>query len=82
MSKLRVGGETIEAGKTYSGRKVIELLNISHNNGYNKARAQIVSDAQKKYTEGYDRGYSAGYNEASADLAELRALLSKILNGG
>ena len=81
MKKLRVDGETIEPGKMYSGSRVISLLNVSYSNGYNKAKSEISSDAQEKYKEGYNCGYSAGYNEASEDLAELKTLLSKILNG-
>lgn len=75
MSKLRVGGETIDPKKQYSGSRVIELLNISYNNGYNSGKRDHDSSLQTAYTG----GYKAGYEEASADLMQLKELLTKLL---
>lgn len=76
MNKLRVGGETIDPKKQYGGSRVIELLNISYNNGYNKGKKEHNEQMQMTYTD----GYNAGYSDASADLIQLKELLNKILN--
>ena len=81
MSKLRIDGETIEPKMMYSGRRLIELANISYENGRKKAESEIANTLQEKYMEGYKSGYASGYREASKDLAQLRKLLSKILKG-
>ena len=81
MSKLRIDGETIEPKMMYSGRRLIELANISYENGRKKAESETANKLQEKYMEGYKSGYASGYREASEDLAQLRELLSKILKG-
>ena len=81
MSRLRIGGETIEPKMMYSGRRLIELVNISYENGRKKVEAEIANKLQEKYMEGYESGYAFGYRDASEDLAQLRELLSKILKG-
>lgn len=78
MNRLRIDGETIEPKMMYSGRRLIELVNISYENGRKKAESEIANKLQEKYMEGYKSGYASGYREASEDLAQLRELLSKI----
>lgn len=73
--KLRVDGETIDPDKTYTGRRVLELVKVSFNNGIYHANRTLSQDKQVAY----DRGYQAGYNEASSDFNDLRSLLRKIL---
>lgn len=79
MNKLRVGGETIDPKKQYSGSRVIELLNISYNNGYNRGNREYNNSIQMAHTSGYKAGYKAGYEEASADLIQLKELLARLL---
>lgn len=73
--KLRVDGETIDPDKTYTGRRVLELVKVSFNNGIYHAKRTTEQDKQTAY----ERGYQAGYSEASSDLNALRSLLRKIL---
>lgn len=73
--KLRVDGETIDPDKTYTGRRVLELVRVSFNNGIYHANRALVQDKQAAY----DLGYQAGYSEASSDFNALRSLLRKIL---
>lgn len=75
QEKLRVDGETIDPDKTYTGRRVLELVKVSFNNGIYHANRALVQDKQAAY----DRGYQAGYSEASNDFNALRSLLHKIL---
>lgn len=83
MNKLRIDGKTIDPKKQYSGREVIELLNVSYANGYNKARREVEEKIESSYTNGYkcgyDKGYDHGYNCAPEDLKQLKILLNKIL---
>lgn len=73
--KLRIDGETIDPDKTYTGRRVLELVRVSFNNGIYHANRALAQDKQAAY----DHGYQAGYSEASSDLNDLRSLLRKIL---
>ena len=75
MSKLRVGGETIDPKKQYSGSRVIELLNISYNNGYDSGKRECKESVHVAFTD----GFRAGYREASADLMQLKELLNRLL---
>lgn len=75
MSKLRVGGETIDPKKQYSGSKVINLLNISYGNGYSSGKKGQDNSIQAAYSD----GYKAGYEEASADLIQLKELLVRLI---
>lgn len=77
--KLRVDGETIDPGKTYTGSRVLELVKVSFNNGIYHANRTMERDKQAAYDSGYNRGYQAGYSEASSDFNALRSLLRKIL---
>lgn len=79
MNKLRINGKTIDPKKQYSGREVIELLDVSYANGYNKARRECEGLTQDAHNEGYTTGYKAGYSEASTELAQLKRLLKRIL---
>lgn len=81
MSKLRIDGETIEPKMMYSGRRLIELVNIAYENGHKKAESETANKLQEKYMEGYKSGYKSGYSAASEDLVQLRELLSTILKG-
>jgi len=53
--KLRIDGETIDSGKSYSGGRVIELLKISYNHGYQKGfmegRDKAIEENQEDYDE-------------------------------
>ena len=77
--KLRMDGETIDPGKTYTGSRVLELVKVSFNNGIYHSNRTMERDRQAAYDSGYNRGYQAGYCEASRDLDALRSLLRKIL---
>ena len=79
MNKLRVGGETIDPKKQYSGSRVIELLNISYSNGCNSGKKEHNNSIQMAHTSGYKAGYKAGYEEASVDLMQLKELLARLL---
>lgn len=83
MNKLRVGGETIDPKKQYSGSRVIELLGISYNNGYNSGKREhndlIQAAYIDRYKVGYKAGYKAGCEETSADLTQLKELLARLL---
>ena len=81
MRKLRIDGETIEPNMLYSGCRLIELVNISYENGRKKGCAEITNKLREKYREGFDSGYESGYRDASEDLVQLRKLLLKILKG-
>ena len=76
MEKIRVGGVTVSADKSYSGKEVINLLKISFENGNRRG----LLEADKQYQRGFSDGYSKGYTEASSDFSELRNILQKILN--
>lgn len=73
--KLRVDGETIDPNKTYTGKRVLELVRVSFNNGIYHAKWNLEQDKRAAY----DLGYQAGYSEASRDFDALRSLLRKIL---
>ncbi len=81
MRKLRINGETIEPTKCYSGCHLIELVNISYENGRKKGCAETTNKLREKYREGFDSGYEFGYRDASEDLVQLREVLLKILKG-
>lgn len=77
--KIRVDGETIEAGKTYSYQRVRELMDTSFNNGY---RAGLNEGYGKGYKNGWAQGHSDAQFERNADadtLNELRNILKKII---
>lgn len=76
MEKIRVGGVTVSADKSYSGNEVINLLKISFENGNRHG----LLEADKQYQRGFSDGYSKGYREASSDVSELRDNLRKFLN--
>ena len=63
--KLRLNGETIDPKKCYSGAKVIELLNESYSNGYNRAKRESDQALANSYQNGYRNGHRDGYDEAS-----------------
>lgn len=73
--KLRVDGETIDPNKTYSGRRVLELIKVSFNNGIFHANRDIIHDRQ----EAYARGYQDGRRDADNDIKTLRRLLRKLI---
>ena len=80
LKKLRMNGETIDPKKSYSGAKVVELLNESYNNGYNRAKRELAKELEDSYKRGYLNGYDDGYDKASDDLAQLKKLLSNLLD--
>ena len=74
-NKLRVDRETIDPRKTYRGDRVLELIEVSFNNGYSKG-------IREKQSSEYRRGYDDGFNEAGAELNALKAVLKNILGIG
>lgn len=75
MSKLRVDGETISPEKLYSGKRVIELLKVSFENG----KAYGVLQEQESIKTAHDAGYKEGYLAASEDLKNLSTILKRIM---
>lgn len=80
--KMRVAGETISSDDTYSGSKVIKLLEASFNNGkaagWLEASTKSESELQKKYQEGFNDGKIAAeqeYHDVIAALSTLRDYL-------
>lgn len=85
-TKMRVTGETISSDDTYSGSKVIKLLEASFNNGkaagwaagWLEASTKSESELQKKYQEGFNDGKIAAeqeYRDVIAALSTLRDYL-------
>lgn len=81
-TKMRVSGETISSDDTYSGSKVIKLLEASFNNGkaagWLEASTKSESELQKKYQEGFNDGKIAAeqeYRDVIAALSTLRDYL-------
>lgn len=81
-TKMRVTGETISSDGTYSGSKVIKLLEASFNNGkaagWLEASTKSESELQKKYQEGFNDGKIAAeqeYRDVIAALSTLRDYL-------
>lgn len=81
-TKMRVTGETISSDDTYSGSKVIKLLEASFNNGkaagWLEASTKSESELQKKYQEGFNDGKIAveqEYRDVIAALSTLRDYL-------
>jgi hypothetical protein len=79
---MRVSGETISSDDTYSGSKVIKLLEASFNNGkaagWVEASTKSESELQKKYQEGFNDGKIAAeqeYRDVIAALSTLRDYL-------
>lgn len=75
MSKLRIDGETISPEKLYSGKRVIELLRVSFENG--KAYGALTE--QESIKTAHDAGYKEGYLAASEDLKDLSTILKRIM---
>ena len=78
-AKLRINGETISSDKTYSGARVLGLINISYLNGQKNGRKECNADIENKLRAEYNKGYKIGYEEASDDLIKLKEILSKII---
>lgn len=76
---IRCDGETISEKKTYSGKRVLELLDISFQNGYRRG----VEETHGKLTDaeilGYRRGYQNGHDNAVDEIAQLKSALLGIL---
>ena len=73
--KIRVGGITVEATKTYSGAVVLQLLKISFDNGCRRGCA----DLNKEFHRGYEAGRVAGKEESGRTLEKLREVLRDVL---
>lgn len=77
-TKMRVTGETISSDDTYSGSKVIKLLEVSFNNGKAAGRLEAStkseSELQKKYQEGFNDGKIAAEKEYRDILAALNTI--------
>jgi len=79
MNKIRLGGETIYPDRTYSGKRVIELINISFENGRNNALKKTNEEVDDAIRKSYKEGYECGYSMASNDLMELSYLLKRTI---
>lgn len=79
---IRCDGETISPDKTYTGKRVLELLDVSYKNGYNRGvqdqHNRTIDDANIAYQKGFNNGRDA----AAPKLAKLRELLLDILQDG
>lgn len=73
--KMRVGGMTIDATKTYSGAVVLQLLKTSFENGCRRGSA----DKEKEYLRGYEAGRLDGKFEAGRTLEKLREALHEVI---
>ena len=77
-TKMRVTGETISSDDTYSGSKVIKLLEASFNNGkaagWLEASTKSESEFQKKYQEGFNDGKKAAEQEYHDILSALNTI--------
>lgn len=74
MENLRVDGQTIKPHESYDGNRVIKLLNVSFENGYNRAMRELSESSSS-----YDEGYKNGYADASEDLRSLKEILLRVL---
>lgn len=83
-NKFRLGGMTIEKGKTYSGEDVLRLLKLSFENGEKKAQIDTHSIETVAFGDGYRAGYDNGVRDAEIKNADIREFirLGQILFGG
>ena len=72
--KMRIGGVTVESTKTYSGDLVLQLIEISFENG----RRRGVNDSEKEFCRGYEAGLIAGEEESGETLKKLREALRDV----
>ena len=73
--KLRVGGMTVDATKTYSGDVVLELIEASFENGCRRGTV----DSEKEFQRGYEIGYADGKEAVGRTLKKLREALNDVL---
>lgn len=59
-NKLRVGGTTVEPGKSYPGNQVIHLCNTSYENGMRAGRMRQDGEVKAAIDAAYKQGYLAG----------------------
>ena len=76
---IRCDGETISPNKTYSGKRVLELLDVSYKNGYNRGVQDQLNKAIDDANIAYQKGFNNGRDAAAPKLARLRELLLDIL---
>lgn len=81
-NKLRVGGTTVEPGKSYPGNQVIHLCNTSFENGLKAGRVRQDSEVEAAVNAAYKQGYLAGKQaerDQAAALIEALAVLKDYL---
>lgn len=75
--KLRVDGMTVEPNRTYSGKQVIRLCNVSFENGMRRfklTQTDIAQALQEAYARGYQEGKQARSDEITGVLEALKVL--------
>lgn len=73
--KLRVGGMTVQANETYSGKVVLQLLETSFENGRRQGELRCCEE----FARGYNAGVNEGKERASEQLKNLKEALRDIL---
>ena len=79
---IRCDGETISQNKTYTGKRVLELLDVSYKNGYNRGVQDQYNKTIDDANIAYQKGFNNGRDAAAPELSKLRELLLDILQGG
>lgn len=59
-NRLRVGGTTVEPGKSYPGNQVIHLCDTSYENGLRAGRLRQDGEVKAEIDAAYKQGYLAG----------------------
>jgi hypothetical protein len=79
---IRCDGETISEKKTYSGKRVLELLDISYQNGYRRGTEEACAKLTIVENAAYRKGYQNGHDNAVDEIAQLKSALLGILGMG
>ena len=76
---IRCDGETISEKKTYSGKRVLELMNASYQNGYRRGLEEAREKTVDAEVTAFNTGYQNGHDNAVAEIAQLKNALLGIL---
>ena len=76
---IRCDGETISKEKTYSGKRVLELLNASYQHGYRRGLKEAQEKSTHAETTAFCKGYKDGYDTGIEEVKQLKNALSNIL---
>ena len=79
---IRCDGETISEKKTYSGKRVLELLDISYQNGYRRGMEEAREKLASVEIVAYRKGYQNGHDSAVDEIAQLKSALLGVLGMG